>query len=64
MSFKVKDLAMSLGCADPEDPCTTPTRPTTTPSGCVGASLFAHEERRRANLSLLRAQLGRSMARG
>ncbi len=63
MSFKVKDLAMSVGGVGlADDPCTTQTRPTT--SGCVGGSLFPHEERRRSNLSLLRAQLRRSVARG
>ncbi len=63
MSFKVKDLAMSVGAIGAaDDPCTTQTRPTTT-GGCMAASAWFPEAARGSNLVALRAQLRKAVAR-
>lgn len=60
MSFKVKDLMISVGPLQSEEvsTCTYPSRT----GGCVD-SLFDHAERAKHGLSLLKAQLRRAAAR-
>lgn len=53
MSFKVKDLSISLS-VDGGSTCTTLTKPT----GCVAGSIYWEGERvARQNLTILKAQL-------
>jgi hypothetical protein len=60
MTFKVKDLMISVGpLQNEEGTCTTLTW---TGKGCVD-SLFDHAERAKHGLSLLKAQLRRSATR-
>ena len=62
MSFKVKDLMISVGpLQDQASTCTLITR-TTGGAGCAD-SLFDHGQRAKHELSLLRAQLRRAAAR-
>ena len=62
MSFKVKDLMISVGPLhdDEVSTCTLVTR--TTGVGCVD-SVFDHGQRAKHELSLLRAQLRQSATR-
>ena len=61
MSFKVKDLMISVGPLQNEQyTCTLVTRPTG--GGCV-ISLFDHAQRASHELSLLKAQLRQSATR-
>ena len=62
MSFKVKDLMISIGLQDEANStCTVWTR-TTGGGGCID-SVFDHGQRARHELSLLRAQLRQSATR-
>jgi hypothetical protein len=63
MSFKVKDLMISIGplLSEEASTCTLITR-TTGGAGCVD-SLFDQAQRARRELSLLKAQLRRTVAR-
>jgi hypothetical protein len=58
MSFKVKDLSISLESEDGGSTCTTLTRPT----GCINASAIFWRESRR-NLADLKTQLRKAMSR-
>ena len=62
MSFKVKDLMISVGPLQSEanSTCTWPSR--TGGAGCVD-SLFDHAERAKHELALLKAQFRRAVAR-
>lgn len=60
MSFKVKDLMISVGPLQEYSTCTWPSR--TGGAGCVD-SLFDHGQRAKHELSLLKAQLRRAAAR-
>lgn len=60
MSFKVKDLMMSLGIGDlveGGDTCSGVTKPT----GCVNASIFWQSGAASRNLSVLKGQLRKAM---
>lgn len=60
MSFKVKDLMMSLGYGDlveGGDTCSGVTKPT----GCVNASIFWQSGTASRNLSVLKGQLRKAM---
>jgi hypothetical protein len=61
MSFKVKDLSVSLSVDDGGSTCTTLTKPT----GCAVASIFGQREGavRRQDLAALKTQLRDAMAR-
>lgn len=63
MSFKVKDLMVIVGSLDPADDstCTIVSR-TTGGAGCVD-SLFFQGNRRKQDLSLLKAQLRQAARR-
>lgn len=59
MSFKVKDLSVSLS-SDDASTCTTVTKPT----GCINASIFWLDGvARQRNLATLRNQLRNAMSR-
>jgi hypothetical protein len=60
MSFKVKDLSVSLGIDDGGSTCTTMTKPT----GCVVASVYWQDgAARQRNLAALKTQLRNTMTR-
>lgn len=60
MSFKVKDLSVSLSIDDGGSTCTTLTKPT----GCAVASIFWQDgAARQRNLAALRNQLRNAMTR-
>jgi hypothetical protein len=57
MSFKVKDLSVSLS-SDDASTCTTLTKPT----GCVVASIYGLDARQQ-DLAVLKSQLRKAMTR-
>ena len=60
MSFKVKDLSVSLLIDDGGSTCTTLTKPT----GCIVASVYGQDgAARQRNLAALRNQLRNAMTR-
>lgn len=60
MSFKVKDLSVSLSIDDDGgSTCTTLTKPT----GCIVASAFGQDGTRQGNLAALKTQLRNAMTR-
>ncbi|MES1245579.1 MAG: hypothetical protein ABUT39_28495 [Acidobacteriota bacterium] len=60
MSFKVKDLSVSLSSEDGGSTCTTLTKPT----GCINASAFWLDAvARQRSLAALRTQLRNAMTR-
>jgi hypothetical protein len=62
MSFKVKDLMVSVGPLQDEANSTCPFLSRTTGGACVD-SLYDHGQRAKHELSLLKAQLRRAAAR-
>jgi hypothetical protein len=59
MSFKIKDLSVSLFEEDPPTTCTTMTKPT----GCVAASIYWRDGSRQRNLAVLKTELRTAMTR-
>ena len=60
MSFKVKDLSVSLSVDDGGSTCTTMTKPT----GCINASIYWLDGvARQRNLAALKTQLRNAMTR-
>lgn len=59
MSFKVKDLSVSLSVDTDPSTCTSMTKPT----GCVAVSIYWRDGSRQANLADLKAELRRTMMR-
>ena len=61
MSFKVKDLSVSLSIDEGGSTCTTLTKPT---GGCINASIYWLDGvARQRNLAALKAQLRNAMTR-
>lgn len=61
MSFKVKDLSISLSVVDGGSTCTTLTKPT---GDCLASTYWQQESAaRRQNLTVLRAQLRNATTR-
>jgi hypothetical protein len=64
MSFKVKDLSVSLSIDDGGSTCTTLTKPTGGETGaCIGSLFLQDGAAGRRNLSVLRNQLRNAMTR-
>jgi hypothetical protein len=63
MSFKVKDLSVSLSIDDGGSTCTTLTKPTGESAACVGSIFWQNGGARQRNLAALRNQLRNAMTR-
>lgn len=63
MSFKVKDLSVSLSVDDGGSTCTTMTKPTGGETLACGGSLFMQNGAAGRNLATLKTQLRKAMTR-